>query len=77
MSVSLNIIAAFVSLARVCTSALVRSLMTSQQIDKLRQLLLDCGIQTKTNKSSVLSEVASYMTQLEEQLADLEAERQR
>lgn len=51
--------------------------MTSQQIDKLRQLLLDCGIQTKTNKSSVLSEVANYMTQLEQQLADLEAERQR
>ena len=51
--------------------------MTSQQIDKLRQLLLECGIQTKANKSSVLSEVASYMTQLEEQLAGLEAERQR
>ena len=51
--------------------------MTSQQIEKLRQLLLDCGIQTKTNKGSVLSEVANYMTQLEQQLAGLEAERQR
>ncbi|CAN0551713.1 unnamed protein product, partial [Ectocarpus sp. 12 AP-2014] len=54
-----------------------RSLMTSRQIDKLRKLLRECGIQTKANKSSVLSEVASYTAQLQQQIEQLEEERAR
>ncbi|CAM9244033.1 unnamed protein product [Ectocarpus sp. 13 AM-2016] len=54
-----------------------RSLMTSRQIDKLRKLLQECGIQTKANKSSVLSEVASYTAQLQQQIEQLEEERAR
>lgn len=51
--------------------------MTSRQIDKLRQLLQECGIHTKANKSSVLSEVASYVAKLEQQVQQLEEERAR
>ena len=50
--------------------------MTSQQIDKLRLILQENGIDTKANKCSVLSEVVGYVTQLEQGLQDLEAERQ-
>lgn len=50
--------------------------MTSQQIDKLRVLLLDSGVHTKANKCSVLSEVVNYVTKLEQGLRDLEAERE-
>lgn len=51
--------------------------MTSQQIDKLRQLLLESGIRTKANKCSILSEVSTYATELEEKLERLELDRQK
>ncbi|CAM9954080.1 unnamed protein product [Hapterophycus canaliculatus] len=51
--------------------------MTSRQIDRLRLLLQECGIHTKANKSSVLSEVASYTAKLQEQVEQLEEERTR
>lgn len=54
-----------------------RSMRTSQQYDKLRSLLMENGIQPKANKSSVLTEVARYMQQLEDKVEEQEKERQR
>lgn len=51
--------------------------MTSQQIEKLRKILLESSIQTKPNKVGVLSEVRIYLEKLEQTVRELELERQR
>lgn len=53
-----------------------RSWKISQQIDHLRTMLQESGLDVRANKSHVLAGVADYIESLQNKLAELDCERQ-